>query len=422
MKIFFCLLLLLSHKANSEAIVLGLGEKKILPLSANTSEVRVTSRQVVSLKDNGSNLIIVGRKIGQAVVSYANHSYHVEVVAKDTLAAFIATQDCLIDRVGLKTEISKNQIIIRGDLLRSEDWFDLQRCLEPFDTKWQWRVRVNPLIEEEFMELFRARKLKNLGIGWRLQTSPELAIMAPVNVNEKSQLFLSVSRLGFPILHGSLTQSETMMIQMDVTLAEVKRSSLENLGIGFQDGQNLQILPKFQSPDFLEGQLNWLLQKGDVKNVSRAKLISRNRKEVEFQSGGEFAIRTNKHKQTDVSWKKYGLTLKLKPVFEGLSNIELTMTGQISTPDFAQSVEGIPALKMIQLQSSTMLRIGKCHLLARLNIENLGHSQAGPSSISEVPVVGRLFRNDLSFSEDSEFVIFVTPTLIESGEPNGFAE
>ena len=121
--------------------------------------------------------------------------------------------------MGLELSVLNDQVLIGGELLRTQDWFDLQSGLQSYVDHWQWRARVNPIIETEFIEQLSKEKLGSLGPGWQIELRPEVTLLSPIPLNAKSPLLMRARRLGF-----LLTPSIQTSIKVLVTMAEVKKS------------------------------------------------------------------------------------------------------------------------------------------------------------------------------------------------------
>jgi Flp pilus assembly secretin CpaC len=203
-------------------------------------------------------------------------------------------------------------------------------------------------------------------------------------------------------------------IRLRLTFAEVQGDAGERLGIKFNDGQAVQLLPKLQGPDAVSATLLFLANKGQARVLATPSLVARSGTESEFLAGGEFAVRSGNYRKSEVTWKRHGLWLKFKPVLDPRGIVRIDVQTEFSMPDFAGAVDGIPSVRSSRTNSSMDLSLGQTLLLSGLIRSWEGSSWTGLAGFAEIPVIGRLFRSEDFAKNRTELMVFVTPELAAS--------
>lgn len=167
--------------------------------------------------------------------------------------------------------------------------------------------------------------------------------------------------------------------------------------------------------------LKALESKGLGKVLASPTLNCRSGAEAEFHAGGEFPIRLTGFRRQAVEWKKHGVVLKVKPEADSLGAIKLSIDSEISLIDNSQLVDGLPALKINRVSSHFDLKESNTIALSGLIQESWSRGQSGLFGLSQIPVLGALFRSHDFLNYKSELIIFVTPEVVDT-ETQGVIE
>ncbi len=173
--------------------------------------------------------------------------------------------------------------------------------------------------------------------------------------------------------------------------------------------------------DSLAASIQLLLNRGKAKILSKPKLLTVSGEEASFLAGGEIPYATeNKVGDTNVEWKPYGVKLKIKPTIDSTGNIEANLRAEVSEVDNSNGIVNsgitIPALKTRWAETSVYMKSGNTLVIAGLIEEENQKTTSGLPLLSDIPILGELFKFTNDQKSQTELVIFVTPTLI--GENN----
>ncbi len=203
-------------------------------------------------------------------------------------------------------------------------------------------------------------------------------------------------------------------LRVEIKVVEIKKSLVRTLGIKWPDSYSASILNLNSSGinefDLL---LNASERSGDMNILASPNLMCKSGKEATFFAGGEFPVKAVGERFSSVTWKAYGINLKIKPLIDSIGQISLEVESEISSLDLSHAVDGIPALNTHKVTSHFDLLKSQTIVLSGLIKNESGHSSEGLPFLSEIPILGRLFSSKDYLENKSELVIFVTPKRSE---------
>jgi len=168
--------------------------------------------------------------------------------------------------------------------------------------------------------------------------------------------------------------------------------------------------------------LDLLVKKNKAKILAKPKLVTLNGKKANFLSGGEVPVaRVNDKGMASVEWKEYGVALEVKPEVMQGGAIRAEMKASVSNLDYANAVSlgqgsGVmPALRTRSAQTTVTLNDEETIVIAGLIVNEENKVTEGVPVLSEIPLLGEIFKNTRIENRRSELVIFVTPSVLESG-------
>jgi len=236
-------------------------------------------------------------------------------------------------------------------------------------------------------------------------------------------------------------------VLIDVNILELDKSNLDKLGIDWTDFVTVSEHDKggvaigtpagpladiFKIGDWsrtaLSATLNMLVNNGEGRVLSRPKLVCLSGEEAEFLVGGEVPIVTTVAHDAGVSvnveYKEYGISLKIKPTIEYGTGIKTSLTTEVSEIDWANAVTAagisIPAFLTRETSTEVFIREGQTIFLAGLLKNKDEKTIARVPGIGDIPILGHLFRSRNFTSNQTELVITLTPTIIDSSSPDKF--
>ena len=120
----------------------------------------------------------------------------------------------------------------------------------------------------------------------------------------------------------------------------------------------------------------------------------------------------------DVTYRKTGVQLEIKPIVQANGLVDLQISQQLSEarPTAATSLAGTPTILNRQISTSLTLKDGGSLLLGGLISGSQSAGETGVPILGQLPGIGRLFRSDSLQEDRTELMIMVTPYVIADHE------
>ena len=241
-------------------------------------------------------------------------------------------------------------------------------------------------------------------------------------------------------------------ILLEVTVAELDRTAMEEHGIDFQN-----IAAAFASTYFMGGgimvpqqqvtnplqnfipglatsnanptyafnlpnsnitALIQILQSEQLATIlAQPKLMAMSGQNAVFQVGGEIPIRIATGFATDIVFKPFGTIVNFIARISDEGDILLTVNPEVSQPDFSSPVEGIPTFRTRRASTATRLRNGETLVIGGLLQRSRNELASGVPYLQDIPVVGYIFRHTTYSDSVTELMIVVTPRLVAPMRP-----
>jgi pilus assembly protein CpaC len=243
------------------------------------------------------------------------------------------------------------------------------------------------------------KETDSIVVSSRLSKKPMIEVAVEImEIDSQSALQAGLS-------WGSVTTSNSASSTTpnNITISENSPPSLLSLGSFTRDS--------------LTASVQLLINRGKAKILSKPKLLTISGEEASFLAGGEIPYATtNKEGSANVEWKPYGVKLKIKPTIDGSENIDASLRAEVSEIDNSNGIISsgivIPALKTRWAETSVYMKSGNTLVIAGLIDDESQKTTSGVPHISDIPIIGELFRFTNDQKSQTELVIFVTPTLI----------
>jgi pilus assembly protein CpaC len=245
--------------------------------------------------------------------------------------------------------------------------------------------------------------------------------------------------------------SNATQVQLQVRVAEVSRNRLRDYGTSFlTNGQTGGYANSGNGPSaigdsvigaasaVLQPALNVLLfntslntaamlrvlrQEGAFRELAEPNLIAMNGQQASFLAGGEFPVPVLQSAGAGgnfgitIVWKEYGVRLNFKPTIIDEDHIRLELEPEVSTIDFTNGVRFngfvVPALRTRRAKTGVELRDGQSFALAGLLDNTETKTLSRIPIVSEIPVIGALFKSKTFEKKETELMFIVTAHMVK---------
>ena len=161
-----------------------------------------------------------------------------------------------------------------------------------------------------------------------------------------------------------------------------------------------------------------LEREGLVRTLAEPNLTAVSGEPANFLAGGEYPVPVvDSNGGLSVTFKKFGVALAFTPIVLSEGRISLKIETEVSelSNQGAVTLSGfsIPAIRKREAKSTVELPSGGTIALAGLISEDTRQNIDGLPGIKDIPILGTLFRSRDYIKNESELVVIVTPYLVK---------
>ena len=289
-----------------------------------------------------------------------------------------------------------------------------------------------------------------------------------VQSQEELDRVLEITRTFVPSFTNMVKVSGSQQVQLEVRIAEVSRSGIKQLGLGFLFNKDWQVavFPSGTAAGAMSGirekTLDTSGQSFDSKTASLAAdavlaspyesafqvlahglnndllailsilkgqgltrllasptLVTMSGQDASFLVGGEFPYPvTDRDGNTNVQFKQFGIMLRFTPYVVGSETITIKVEPEVSALDYSMlTVSGgaaVPGITTRRGQSTLQLKDGQTFAMAGLLKEETRSAVNKIPFLGDLPILGTLFTSKEFQASETELVIIVSPRLVRA--------
>lgn len=262
----------------------------------------------------------------------------------------------------------------------------------------------------------------------------KIVLTGDLNKDKKAVLEKLIEPFGSSLINLIKEKGEEDLIQIDAQIAEVSSNFTKKMGIDWSNASALtfsETLPainidkpadvfkigEFQRSTSIQSIVNMIITEGQGRVISRPKLVVLSGQDATIQVGGQIPIATrtiaNNNIIETVIYQEYGVNMKVTPTLKEDNKIDVKMNVTISDIDSSTPVKDRVAFTNRVVQTQLYVEDRQTIILAGLIKKNLGENISRLPFLSDIPIIGALFRNRIkSPDSDLELVITLTPAIL----------
>ncbi len=164
---------------------------------------------------------------------------------------------------------------------------------------------------------------------------------------------------------------------------------------------------------FLDLELSALQNGGHGEIVSQPKVITGDKQQASIESGTEIPYQeASSSGATSTSFKEAVLKLEVTPQITPDDNIVMDLNISQDSVGAIDLASGIPTIDVTQLETQVLVGNGKTVVLGGIFQNETSDQERKVPLLGDIPLLGRLFRQDITLSEKREILIFITPKIL----------
>jgi len=166
----------------------------------------------------------------------------------------------------------------------------------------------------------------------------------------------------------------------------------------------------------LDLQISALETQGKARTLSSPKVMVLDNQEAYIKSGTGILIPTSTTTAgttttSSVTEKEAVLQLKVTPRIIDNDQVYLKIFATKDSFDFARSIQGSPPKNTRESQTNLIVKNGETIVIGGIYTEEDTESESGVPGLSKLPLIGSLFKRDLTKKDKTELLIFITPRI-----------
>ena len=182
-----------------------------------------------------------------------------------------------------------------------------------------------------------------------------------------------------------------------------------NSGIGISLGN---ILGSFN----LDAALTAAENSGRARIISTPRITTQNKVAAEIKQGVQIPYQTVSNGTVTVAFKDAGLSMKVTPQITDAGTVFMQVTVDNSSPDFGRVVgtgaAAVPPINTQSAQTSVLVKDGATTVIGGIYQGQETVSKQNTPFLSQIPLLGLLFKNSSVQNTNNELLIFITPRIV----------
>ena len=319
----------------------------------------------------------------------------VNIVPGDTSRVAREVAAFLVGIPNAKASIVGDKVIVEGDNLSDGELSKIEKLakLYPqvvnFTNQIGWEQMV--LMDVKVVE-FPKTELREIGLNWIATGGATIGAVAnAIRFGDTPGLAANLQNAGVLPIIGSGPGGAVGL-----------PSSLNILG-GFNLG--------------LAGRLTLLERNGKATILAEPQLSARSGSEANFIAGGEIPYSVSSINGATILFKPYGIRLDIAPRVDHTGVIRAKIETEVSSPDLSISPASGPGILTRRTKTEFNVRNGETMVISGLLQRNASNDIDKIPFIGDIPILGALFRSKRFQDQETELVVFVTPTVVDSRSP-----
>lgn len=375
---------------SSAPLSLSIGKSTILPIEGTLTRVSVANPEVIDVTVIRSReLYVLGKKTGTTNIFLWNNAGQMTirdvVVGADTVGLESKLRELMPNETQIKVSSAGDALVLLGQV---SDAAKVQRAV---------------LLAEQYT----GKKIINF-----LGTADVPQVLLEVKVAEVSKKL--TDKLGASISAGGSRGSFTYSLLGGFLTGGVLSSPAGSTGAGISLGRGNETIK-------LEAEI----KNGLIKVLAEPNIMAVSGQEGSFLAGGKIFIPVPQSSSSGISTitleeREYGVGLKFLPtVLEG-GKINLRVTPEVSelalegtTVKSGSNSTVLPTISTRRASTTVQLMDGQSFAIGGLIKNNVTETVTGFPFLSEIPILGALFRSSEFINDRSELMFLVTPRLVK---------
>lgn len=407
---------------------IGLGKSVLLEFPRDIRDVMVSNPGAVDAVVLSSNRVfLLARKIGEANAFFFDTSGEqfatMELYIERETAALESLLNRTIPGSLIKVEMLNQTVVLTGRVKNPTDSVRAANIARQFSTV-EYEVSQKDQVDGASVKKFEKSDSETVINMLTVEAEEQVMLKVTVAEVQRSVMKQMGINLGGVINSDNFTTTLLTANALPLTgaaglgLMPAFRTAIDG-SLAAPTGTNSGAVGGWSGNG---GQINAavraLERDGLIRTLAEPNLTAVSGEPAKFLAGGEYPVPVvDTQGALSVQYKEFGVSLAFTPIVLSEGRISLKIETEVSelTTQGAVVLSGIsiPALKKRQAKSTVELPSGGTLALAGLISDDTRANIDGLPGAKDIPILGTLFRSREFIKSETELVVIVTPYLVK---------
>ncbi|MBX3708580.1 MAG: type IV pilus secretin PilQ [Gammaproteobacteria bacterium] len=298
-------------------------------------------------------------------------------------------------------------------------WREMKDAMLPLSTKI-WKIKYAKA--EDIVRIFQDEHAPWVSKRGRVRVDVRTNTICVQDIAERlDNIHHVIARLDVPV-HQILIAARLVSVDSDFerelgiqfttnSTTSENIDGIQKKSIGQEMGRYSLAIAKLADGSLLDVKLIALENAGHAELISSPSLFTTNQQPASIEAGEEVPYQeVSEGGGTAVVFKKAVLGLKVTPQVLPNNNVLLQLQINQDRPN-SRTVMGMPVISTRQMVTSVLVKSGQTIVLGGIYESNKETTRRGIPMLSEIPLLGLLFKQSNTRKNKRELLIFVTPTI-----------
>jgi type IV pilus assembly protein PilQ len=150
---------------------------------------------------------------------------------------------------------------------------------------------------------------------------------------------------------------------------------------------------------------------GNARLLSQPKVMTENNIKASIEQGTKIPVQTNVNNTITTTFLTFALRLDVTPQISDDGSVLMIVDIENSQPDFARTVNGIPAISTQHAQTQTRVPDGNTMMIGGIFVDTDSLNVRQVPGLGSIPIIGHLFKNTQTIKSQAELFFFITPRI-----------
>ncbi len=169
-----------------------------------------------------------------------------------------------------------------------------------------------------------------------------------------------------------------------------------------------------QNPLILDLRLSAGEQEGQLRTISRPRVVTMDNKEAKIEDGESVPFETTSASGTSTIFIDANLSLTVTPHITPDGSVLMKIKASKNSIGTFTTSSGEPSIVKKEASTEVLVRDGETTVIGGIISSDSNHTNSGIPYLKDIPLLGKLFQSKSTTESQKELLIFITPSIIKT--------